>query len=355
LTRLGYTSGLSSQLARAGEWFLCSGIQEPNGGVARYHRTDTGRNLPVSTEITGYALSAFLYLDRHSTGGPYLDAAHKAARFLMRQAWDRDARVMPFEIGPAEYAYFFDCGIVVRGLLAYWHAARDQEALDTALAIGKSMLVDFAGPEGEFHPILSLPSRAPLEYEPARWSRAPGCYQLKSAMAWWDLFEVTGEERFRAAYEQVLEYSLATWRSFLPGPVERQKVMDRLHAFSYFLEGLLPGVEQDSRCAAALAEGIDATAHYLRDLAPEFARSDVFAQLLRARLYADHAGVAPLNRACADWEATQLAAFQRADGGYWFGRRDGEWLPFSNPVSTAFAAQALDSLCNGLAPRQLLI
>lgn len=345
---------MPSQLARAGEWFLHSGIQESNGGVARYHCTDTGRNLPVSTEITGYALSALVYLHTQSSDALYLDAARKAARFLM-DAWDPEARVMPFEIAPSEYSYFFDCGIIVRGLLAYWHMAHDQRALEVAIATGESMLRDFAGAAGEFHPILALPSREPLAHEPSRWSRSTGCYQLKSAMAWWDLFEVTGEERFRAPYEQVLEASLANWRSFLPGPVERLKVMDRLHAFSYFLEGLLPRVESDPRCAAALAEAIDVAAHHLRDVAPDFARSDVFAQLLRARLYAAHTGAAPLNRACAEWEATQLATFQREDGGYWFGRKDGEWLPFSNPVSTAFASQALEFWCGSLAPRQLLI
>ena len=217
------------------------------------------------------------------------------------------------------------------------------------------MLRDFASAAGDFHPILALPSKTPVERDPLRWSRSPGCYQLKSAMAWWDLFEVTGDERFRAPYEQVLEASLASYRDFLPGHPERHKVMDRLHAFSYFLEGLLPRAGFDPRCAAALADGIDMVAHHLRDLAPEFARSDVFAQLLRARLYAAHAGVVPLNRACAEWEAAQLATFQRADGGYWFGRKDGEWLPFSNPVSTAFAAQALEFWHGALDPRQLLI
>ncbi len=174
-------------------------------------------------------------------------------------------------------------------------------------------------------------------------------------MAWWDLYEVTGEERFREPYEQVLAASLAGYRDFLPGHPDRGKVMDRLHAFCYFLEGLLARAAFDPRCAAALTEGIGFTAQYLRDIAPDFARSDVFAQLLRARLYAAHAGVLPLQRACAEWEAAQLATFQRADGGYWFGRKGAEWLPFSNPVSTAFASQALEFWHGALAPRQLLI
>ena len=344
---------MSAQLARTGEWFLRSGIQESNGGIARYHRTDIARNQHVSTEITGYAVSAFVYLHSVTLDDCYLDAARRAARFLVA-AWDATAHIMPFEIEPAEYAYFFDGGIIVRGLLAVWRATGGQEYLDLAIAIGESMIRDFASPTGAYHPILALPSKTPIDRDPLRWSRSTGCYQLKSAMAWWDLFEATGDDRFRASYDCVLEASLATCRDFLPGHPERAKVMDRLHAFCYFLEGLLPRAA-DPRCAAALARGIDIVARELRDIAPEFARSDVFAQLLRARLYADWAGAVPLRRACAEWEAGQLATFQRTDGGWWFGRKDGEWLPFVNPVSAAFAGQALELWTGAPAPLHLLI
>src|ERR1700744_1988281 len=63
--RLNLTSDSSLRehaLEQAGCWFLRSGIQEPSGGVARYFLADAGRNKPVSTEITGYAASAFSYL-----------------------------------------------------------------------------------------------------------------------------------------------------------------------------------------------------------------------------------------------------------------------------------------------------
>ena len=88
--------------------------------------------------------------------------------------------------------------------------------------------------------------------------------------------------------------------------------MDRLHAFCYFLEGLLPR-SGDARCAAALRDGIGRCAWHLRDIAPEFERSDVYAQLLRIRLYADWLGVEPLDRAAAEFEAERLAAFQADD------------------------------------------
>src|SRR6185369_1059212 len=113
-----------------------------------------------------------------------------------------------------------------------------------------------------------------------------------------------------------------------------------------FLEGLLP-CAADPRCAAATREGIGRIAHYLRLIGPQFERSDVYAQLLRIRLFADWNGVEPLDTAAASFEAAQLAQFQcasgdpRVDGGFWFGRRGAEWLPFVNPVSAGFGLQAL--------------
>jgi hypothetical protein len=339
---------LSLQLSRTGEWFLHSGIQQPDGGVARYYLVDSRRNLPASTEITGYAASTFVYLHAVTGDRRYLDRAVSAARFLIC-AWDSSSSTMPFEVDPAAFTYFFDCGIVVRGLLSVWRATGEPQYLDAAIATGDSMTRDFAGPLGDFHPILTVPSRTPLARDPLRWSRSASCYQLKSAMAWWDLYEATHDRRYIEPYERVLEASLRSYGDFLPGHPERLKVMDRLHAFCYFLEGLLPRAG-DSQCAAALRDGIGRCAWHLRDIAPEFERSDVYAQLLRIRLYADWLGVEPLDCSAAEFEAAQLAAFQADDsvprnpgmnGGYWFGRKNGQPLPFINPVSAAFACQAL--------------
>jgi hypothetical protein len=254
---------------------------------------------------------------------------------------------MPFELDPAALTYFFDCGIVVRGLLAAWRASGTEEFLDVAAALGRSMALDFTSPNDDgFHPVLSLPDKRPLARDPLRWSRSSGCYQLKAAMAWWDLAEATGEAQFGEHYERALAHSLQTASGFLPGHPERPKVMDRLHAYLYFLEGLLPRAN-DGRCRAALCAGIRLVAHHVRDIAPEFERSDVCAQLLRIRLYADWAGVAPLDRDAAQFEADRLSRFQtvdsdlRIDGGYCFGRAGDAWSSHVSPVSTAFAMQAL--------------
>lgn len=336
-----------SSIFRAARWLLRSGIQVPNGGVARYYRADLDKFAPISTEITGYTISTLLYLHAATGENEYFHAALTAAHFLTQSAWDGIA--LPFELEPTpegHLTYFFDCGIVVRGLLSAWQATGDPEFLQTATAVGRAMLADFGGRNGVVHPILRLPEKQPLDHDPYRWSRSPGCYQLKAAMAWLDLFEATGDSTLRAANERVLANSLRTYGAFLPGHPDPQKVVDRLHAFLYFLEGLLPSA-REKICAAALCWGIDLVSRQIEATAPIFERCDVYAQLLRLRIYAHQTGAVPLNFAAAQREATIVAGFQatspdpRIDGGFFFGRREAGWLPYINPVSTAFAVQAL--------------
>lgn len=356
----------SFSLDRAGEWFLESGIQERLGGVARYYDADLEENRPISTEITGYAISAFVYLHSLTGAERYREAATLAAHFLARVAWDRQLRAMPFEYSAATaqarpLSYFFDNGILVRGLLALWRVTRDPELLQAAKSCGESMAADFISPDRDYHPVLELPAKSAAPRLES-WSHRPGCYQLKAALAWHELSEETGDGTFQGLYDGLLSQVLATHASFLPGDTDAAKVMDRLHAYCYFLEGLLPRTYRND-CAQTLGEGVLNLAEYLRTIGDTFARSDVFAQLLRLRILAEAAGVQPVDRLAAEWEANELAGFQiehidqRIHGGFAFGRRNGRVLLHINPVSTAFAVQALTMWRNysaapaGLEPR----
>ncbi len=337
-------------ITSAGRWLLGSGIHERVGGVARYFRTDTQENARISTEISGYVVSALVYLNSVTGDRTYLDRAVNIGQFLTRIAWDRALQIFPFEYSVQEnqarpLAYFFDSGIIARGLLSLWRVTRDREFLDAAVACGWSMANDFRAGDNEFHPILGLPSKEPLERD-SRWSRNPGCYQLKSALAWLELSEETGDPEFAGLYERVLEASLATYSDFLPGDPDPNRVMDRLHAYSYFLEGLIPALDR-RRCQAAATSGLKCAATLFRQISPAFERSDVSAQLLRFRILAETAGAFPVDGLAAEEEARRLPGFQaehfdlRIRGGFYFGRKGEEILPYVNPVSTVFAAQSL--------------
>jgi hypothetical protein len=329
-------------------WFLQSGIQEQGGGVARYYRADLGQNARVSTEITGYAVSSLVYLYRKTGDEEALAGACRAADFLVDTAWHQELGIFPFEHGenvPEALAYFFDSGIIARGLLAVHRATRDSRYGDAAVRVGESMARHFVSPDA-IHPILRLPSFEPLPYT-SQWSRGPGCYQLKSAMAWYDLGMMTGDARFTNWYERALTAALASHRSFLPAETP-EKTMDRLHAYSYFLEALMPVADRDE-IRPVLREGIGRVAGYLREIRPVFERSDVYGQLLRVRLLAERYADIAVARADAEHEAAAIPTFQmhdasdpRIDGGYAFGRRAGAIIPHVNPVSAAFCSQALE-------------
>jgi len=322
----------------AGRWLLASGIREPNGGVARYYRVEEAVNLPVSTEITGYAASAFAFFHETTGEEAYRDAAVRTARFLAGEAWSGELQTFPFECHAGAPAYFFDCGIIVRGLLRVHRLTGDERLLDIARRCGESMARDFLT-AAAIHPVISLPGKEPLPYL-KRWSREPGCFQLKAAL----VFQQLG---MGDCWKLALRHALESAPSFLPGALEEEQVMDRLHAFCYFLEALLAEAG-DATCAAVLGDSIRRVAGYLRAIAPRVERSDVYAQLLRVRLYAAALGMVRLDERQAEEEAAAIPAFQyrcadpRLNGGFSFGRRNGRLLPFANPVSTVFCAQALE-------------
>jgi uncharacterized protein YyaL (SSP411 family) len=339
---------VSCRLERAGRWFLSSGIQEPSGGVARFYLADAAQNKPVSTEITGYVASALMFLYATTKREAYLDRARLTARFLCEHAWNPDLGLFPYEHpSPSDESdhlgYFFDSGIIVRGLLAVWRVTKEDCLLDRAVEAARSMLSVFRADQG-YHPILALPDLDPLPPED-HWSRSAGCYQAKAALAWWEIAEITGDHTQRDAYLEAIASALRTHDDFLPGAKNRLRVMDRLHAYSYFMEALSPLLDR-AECVAAYRDALERVSRHLRDIRPEFVRSDVYAQLLRARVYA--AKAIPVNTALACEEAEALAGFQavsddrRIDGGFYFGRRGGEIVPHANPVSTAFAIQALE-------------
>ena len=191
----------------------------------------------------------------------------------------------------------------MRGLLAVWRATGEEEFRTRAQEAALSLAFDFLG-DGVFHPVISLPDKQPLAEEP-RWSRQPGCYQLKSALAWREI----GDPHARQMFDAAVSVALASHETFLAEEKDREKVMDRLHAYCYFLEALL--FTSDARDALGFRRQTRGTT--LAGDRPSFERSDVNAQLLRVRLIAHHLGMVALDENAAREEASNAASFQALD------------------------------------------
>jgi hypothetical protein len=336
---------------RAGlAWLAHSGIQAASGGLSRYFAADTGQYRDISTEITGYAIQAYLGLPLPGEPG-LLSHALRAGQFLCYDTGDQPTRLFPFEVAlsgfpPSERAYFFDCGIIIRALLALWNTTADPQYLERAESCGAAMMGQMSRVDGSFFPLLDLAAGLPSAGE-GQWSLEPQVYQLKVGLAFLELAEATSSTMFSKTAENLLQWSLRQHEMFLPGAEEPDQVADRLHAYCYFLEGLLPFVARRFDCAQVLQAGITRVEKLAVETRRALERSDVLAQLLRLRLIADYIGTTELDHSAANWEADSLPAFQlltdekRTHGAFSFGRRSGKLLPHANPVSTVFCLQAL--------------
>jgi hypothetical protein len=281
---------------------------------------------------TGYHASTLVYLYEKTGEAIYAERAVETARFLSRQAWNRELRTFPFEWPVITPAYFFDCGIIVRGLLKVWRMSKEEEFLNAAIEGARAMWRDFDS-GADFHPILELPSKQPAPRD-ARWSRSSGCYQLKAALGWLDLADLTGDREFREQFNRMLAIADRDAAAFLPGAEDENRVMDRLHAYCYYLEAL-------TALGRDMTDGIERVSGYLSAIGPRFARADVYAQLLRVRLISGTRVADGAAEFCALEKYQAVCANPRVHGGFYFGMKDGKFLPYINPVSTSFALQAM--------------
>ncbi len=89
-----------------------------------------------------------------------------------------------------------------------------------------------------------------------------GLPPLKAALAWLDVAAITGDSTLNDAYLEMLNAALTTHANYLPGAVGRHEIMDRLHPYCYFLEGLTPFLERED-CAGVYLQGILSVSGYL--------------------------------------------------------------------------------------------
>lgn len=336
---------------RAGlAWLAHSGIQAESGGLSRYYRADLQEYKNISTEITGYAVQGYLQLPLAGQPG-FLSNALRAGQFLCYDAGDSNADLFTFEVGRTgvkarQLAYFFDCGIIIRGLISLWNTTADPMYLERAERCGAMMMTRMSRVDGSFFSVLDLDSGVP-SCDPSAWSLDAGAYQLKAGIGFMELAELTSSGLFSTTAEQLLSWALRHHEMFLPGDSDAAGVADRLHAYCYFLEGLLPFVEHRFDCALVLQSGVTRVELLLDQTRSALERCDVIAQLLRLRLLGDYMGMVELDLSAASREAENLLSFQlhaddrRTNGAFAFGRRAGQLVPHANPVSTIFALQAL--------------
>ena len=341
---------MDSCIHSAWNWLSCSGIQTTSGGVARFYRADVQQYQDISTQSTAFFISTFLRLGEPSQNlAP--DEALRAGGFLLDRAFHRSKELFAHEVyggsnSPSTRTYFFDCSIVIRSLVDLWKATEEPDYLECVERCGFALQILMSRMDGSFFPVYDFSRDQPID-DGETWSTRPEVYQLKAGLALQDLTDATGLYEFVDMSETLRRWCLKRHESFVPNFGDSEERMSQLHAYCYFLEGLLQEASQDADCSRALQWGILRVENLVEEMGPQFPRSDIIAQLLRLRFYADTFAVMEIDHDTAESEVAALIEFQqqssdpRVDGGFAFARRGTEIVPHMNPVSTVLAVQAL--------------
>ncbi len=369
---------IASAVLRGSSWLSGSGIQNAGrdkklrGGVAAWYEVEENQYPFLYSEITGYAISAYMFLHRVLGKKELLKNAGGAADWLIENALHADGGVktrfylVPHYVSPnycfhSGRVYAFDTAMVGYGFLQLYKATRDAAYLEAAKKTAHFLTDRMRLKNGTYYPYFD-PKTGRCEEDLEKWSDQRGAFHAKLALLFIDYYRLTADPAYKKYAMTLLDATLATQKPdgrFITGKKDQST---HLHPHAYTIEGLLYGAVFLGRkdCLRAAVRGWkwalsavsadgSVSSIYAGDGFSHHERSDIVAQMLRigAILYAlDPAAVKPhlaaLKKIKEHLLIFQYEAVKKQKGGFIYGAAtDGLIRDHLNAWSTMFAVQAL--------------
>ena len=362
----------TSPVLSASNWFIRSGIQDMEadskfrGGVYAWHDLRNGSYPFIYSEITGYAINAFLFFHR-ITGNPiYLERARLAGDWLAG-ARDKKYGLIPTRLSRAgdDNAYYdcraftFDQWIVVCGLCSLFTVTENRVYLKCAEEIAAALLGQTLQKDGFMYPTFNLKSGRP-EATNDKWSRQPGAFHAKAALGLGQLYHLTHNERYFSCALKLAERALMDQKEDGRFITQTSDQSTHLHPHLYALEGILylGTAQNDKKLIDVCKKGLtwilnsaleDGTIYcfFKNQHFVPYERADVLAQTLRlATIMGERVSHFQRFRLKLDRIREKLLLYQVSsgpqEGGFFYGQEENGTIHFHlNAWVTMFAAQAL--------------
>ena len=351
-------------------WLLTSGIQNrdpssPAYGSFNAWYDEGARKYPFAySEITGYGISTFVYMNRIRTDDALISRAKLAADWLLSTAWDS-------KYGGFRCRYYhmtntfndrvcsFDAGMCLTGLINLHREKKEAKYLEAATKVGLWLVKRMQRDDGSFYAKLDRQSGALID-DPARWSSQSGSYHSKIAIGLLNLFELTEDVVFKQSAIRVCDWSLRLQDSSGRFVTNRETGGTFLHPHCYSTEGLLCAglvLENEMYIQSALSALRWITRHMIptggvpRMYGGDFSEDesvDILAQTIRLWLLALKFHKIRIDDSNLAKAVTHLFHFKsrsedgHSRGGLLYGHNDeGIWVNHVNSWGTMFAIQAL--------------
>lgn len=258
------------EIEAAIDWFLNSGVQNSintldsegndlTGSFNAWYDLEKNQFAYVYLEITGYALTTFLYLYKVTNDNIFLERAIIIGDWLLKKQNINGAFLTAYyhsnKIGPSkpEEYHSFDIGMIANGLANLYRNIKDEKYLMAARKAA-DWLISFqdnngsiAAQIGKFDGLVKDNNRT--------WSTQAGPYHVKLAIGFLNIYDLTNEEKYKQAAEKLCDYALTKQKKDGQFLTYGDLNGTNLHPHAYSAEGLyVAGVFLDNKNYLLAAE-----------------------------------------------------------------------------------------------------
>jgi len=245
----------SDSITLAKNWLLDSGIQnidkeeKLNGGFNSWYDINKKNYYYIYSEITGYGISTFLFLDKFLDDNILVDRAELAANWIIEVAMHKNGGVKTRyyfyeEEGQKNYSfdseilYTFDTGMVLNGMVSLYRKTKNKKYLDCSLKLVDFLMNKVMKVDGSFYAYLDAKKISLVDTED-KWSTQSGSYHAKLVIGFVDLYETTKDEKFKEIAMKICDNAFTYQESDGRFVTFRDSKNTHMHPHCYSAEGLL--------------------------------------------------------------------------------------------------------------------
>lgn len=199
------------------QWLLYSGIQSTEndftrGSIRFYYNIETDSYSYAYSEITGYAITSFLYLNNFEPDPILIERAKLAAEYIINLA-EKNIKGAIYDRFFYEsqtlrpWLFSFDNGICLNGIVNLYRYTKEGKYLKIAKDIAKWLINNMQKSDGSFYAAYDCEQEKILE-DLSVWSLQSGPHHAKIAIGLFNLYEITQDNLLKQSALKICNWTL---------------------------------------------------------------------------------------------------------------------------------------------------